>query len=154
MTSDDPTVDDLLAEASTLVFKSFDEDQAWQLGSHLVACARRESLGVVINIRTANRTLFHASTPGAAALNDNWARRKSNAALMFAEASLLIGTRNRARGQNLEDQGLDLTDYADHGGAVPICVAGVGMVAVVTVSGLPQREDHAMVVAAIRHILL
>ena len=154
MTSDDPTVDDLQAEASALVFKAFDEDQAWQLGSHLVACARRDTLGVVINIRTANRTLFHASTPGSAALNDNWARRKSNAALMFAEASLLIGTRNRLKGQTLVEQGLDLADYADLGGSVPICVAGVGMVAVVTVSGLPEREDHAMVVAAIRHMLL
>jgi uncharacterized protein (UPF0303 family) len=29
-------------------------------------------------------------------------------------------------------------------------VAGAGVVAVVTVSGLPQLEDHAMVVAAMR----
>lgn len=153
MTAPDQTVDDLLAEAATLTFPDFTEDQAWRLGNILIARAQHDKLGVVINIRTANRTLFHAATPGAAALNDNWARRKSNAALMFAEASLLIGTRNRARVQTLADQGLPEADYADHGGAVPIVVQGVGMVAVVTVSGLPQREDHAMAVAAIRQML-
>ena len=153
MTTNDPSVDDLQGEAMSLILPAFDEIQAWRLGNLLMARAHQDKLGVVINIRTANRTLFHAATPGAAALNDNWARRKSNAALMFAEASLLIGTRNRAKAQTLADQGLDEADYADHGGAVPICVTGVGMVAVVTVSGLPQREDHAMVVAAIRDML-
>ena len=146
----DPTVDDLLVEAALLILPAFDENLAWVLGHALVILAQRDNLGVVINIRTPNRTLFHAATPGSAALNDNWARRKSNAALMFAEASLLVGTRNRAKAQTLADQGLDEADYADHGGAVPICVTGVGMVAVVTVSGLPQREDHAMVVTALR----
>ena len=153
MASVDPTVDDLRAEATSLIFPAFDESLAWRLGNHLMEIAQRDKLGVVINIRTANRTLFHAATPGAVALNDNWARRKSNTALMFAEASLLVGTRNRANAQTLADHGLNPADYADHGGAVPICVAGVGMVAVVTVSGLPQREDHALVVAALRALL-
>ena len=89
-------VDDLLAEAATLIFPHFNEDQAWQMGTMLVAMAQARNLGVVINIRTANRTLFHASLPGSAALNDNWARRKSNTCLMFAESSLLVGARNRA----------------------------------------------------------
>ena len=142
-------VDDLLAEAATLIFPHFNEDQAWLLGTMLVAMAQARNLGVVINIRTANRTLFHASLPGSAALNDNWARRKSNTCMMFAESSLLVGARNRAKGQTLADAGLDQADYADHGGAVPICVTGVGMVAVVTVSGLPQRDDHALVVEGI-----
>jgi uncharacterized protein (UPF0303 family) len=42
--------------------------------------------------------------------------------------------------------GLPLRDYADHGGSFPISVKGVGCVGAVTVSGLPQREDHALVV--------
>ncbi len=153
MTKPDQTVDDFLAEAATLIFTAFDETRAWELGTVLMAQAQRDNLGVVINIRTANRVLFHASTPGAAPLNDMWARRKSNVALMFAQSSMLVGTRNRAKDQTLADQGLDPADFADHGGAVPIVVAGTGMVAVVTVSGLPQREDHAMVVAAIRQVL-
>ena len=147
------TLTELLAEQAELIFPRFAEAEAWALGSALVARASAGALPVVINIRTANRTLFHASLPGSAALNDLWALRKSNAALMHGEASLLVGERHRAKGVDLGTSGLDRALYADHGGAVPIVVAGVGVVAVATVSGLPQLEDHALVVRAIREML-
>jgi len=105
---------------------------------------------VVVNIRTADRTLFHAGLPGSAPLNDLWARRKSNTALMFQLPSLLVALRNKAKDEPLERHGLAPADYADSGGAVPIRVRNVGVVAVATVSGLPQVEDHKLVVRAIR----
>lgn len=147
------TADMLMAEAKRLILAEFDEGTAILLGTQLMSFARAEELPVVINIRTADRTLFHAALPGSAPLNDNWARRKSNVALMFQKSSLLVGTENRAKGSSLANDGLPDADYADHGGAVPICVKGVGMVAVATVSGLPQREDHALVVRGIEALL-
>jgi len=144
---------DLEAEAAELVFPAFDEAAAVRLGLHLLDLARAESLPVVIDIRTPDRTLFHAALPGSAPLNDLWARRKSNTALKFHEASLLVGTRHRERGESLAKHGLDTADHADHGGAVPIRVRAVGVVAVATVSGLPQVEDHRLVVRAIRALL-
>jgi uncharacterized protein (UPF0303 family) len=143
-------IKELEAEAAELVLPAFDEATALTLGQHLVDLARAEGLPVVIDIRTADRTLFHAGLPGSAPLNDLWARRKSNTALKFHEASLLVGTRHREKGETLAKHGLDLADHADHGGAVPIRVRGVGVVAVATVSGLPQVEDHRLVVRAIR----
>ncbi|MDZ7904976.1 MAG: heme-binding protein [Cypionkella sp.] len=53
----------------------------------------------------------------------------------------------------LARHGLIEADYADAGGAVPVQVAGVGVVAVVTVSGLPQLDDHALVISAMRDYL-
>ncbi len=144
---------DLEAEAAELVFPAFDEAAAVRLGLHLLDLARAESLPVVIDIRTPDRTLFHAALPGSAPLNDLWARRKSSTALKFHEASLLVGTRHRERGESLAKHGLDTADHADHGGAVPIRVRAVGVVAVATVSGLPQVEDHRLVVRAIRALL-
>lgn len=143
----------LEAEAARLNFRSFTDETALALGETLVQMARQDRLPVVINIRTANRTLFHAALPGSAANNDNWARRKSNTALMFGAASLLVGTRHREKGETLAKHGLDTADYADHGGAVPVVVAGVGMVAVATVSGLPQVEDHRLVVRALEAMI-
>lgn len=149
------TVAILTAEAARLILPKFNEDTALTLGQILVGFARAENLPVVINIRSADRTLFHAALPGAAPLNDHWARRKSNVALMFQKSSLLVGILLQERSSSLADNGLSEADYADHGGAVPICVLGVGMVAVATVSGLPSRDDHALVVrgleALIRH---
>ncbi|AZL57481.1 heme-degrading domain-containing protein [Tabrizicola piscis] len=144
---------DLETEAATLVLPGFDETTALRLGRILTDLALAEALPVVIDIRTPDRTLFHAGLPGSAPLNDLWARRKSNTALRFHEASLLVGTKHREKGETLAKHGLDLADYADHGGAVPIRVAGVGVVAVATVSGLPQVEDHRLVVRGIRALM-
>lgn len=146
-------IEDLEAEAATLVLGSFDETSALRLGQILVDLALAEDLPVVIDIRTADRTLFHAGLPGSAPLNDVWARRKSNTALRFHESSLLVGSRHRAKGESLAKHGLDTADFADHGGAVPIRVRGTGVVAVATVSGLPQIEDHKLVVTGIRMVL-
>ena len=141
----------LQAQAAQLILPVFDERTAWQLGTALVTIAQAENLPIVINIRTLNRTLFHAALPGSAPLNDNWARRKSNTALLFAEPSFLVGTRNREKGETLARHGLDPADYADNGGAVPL-VTPSGVAAVCTVSGLPQADDHALVVRAILQI--
>ena len=141
---------ELEAEAADLILPEFTEASALRLGQILVDLAQPAGLPVVINIRTADRVLFHAALPGSTPLNDLWARRKSNTALMFQLPSLLVAARNKARDEPLERHGLSSADYADSGGAVPIRVRGAGMVAVATVSGLPQVEDHKLVVRGIR----
>jgi uncharacterized protein (UPF0303 family) len=125
----------------------FSDADAWQLGNILVDLGT--SLPIVISIRTPNRTLFHAALPGSQALNDRWALRKSNLCLLFGEPSFLIGLRNKEKGETLARHGLGPDDYADAGGSVPIVVGGL-TVAAVTVSGLPQAEDHALVIRALQ----
>jgi len=144
---------DLVDEEARLIFGRFDEDTALQLGIALVELAWAGALPVVINIRTPDRTLFHAALPGSSPDNEDWARRKSATALQFHKSSLRVGMELRAKDRSLAYQGLDAADFADHGGAVPVRVAGVGVVAVATVSGLPQRDDHALVVKAMDQML-
>jgi uncharacterized protein (UPF0303 family) len=146
-------IETLEHEERRLVLPRFTEADALSLGDILTSLARAENHPVVIDIRTPDRTLFHAALPGSAPLNDLWARRKSNTALLFQTASLLVGTRNRAKNETLARHGLDPADYADNGGAVPIRVAHAGVVAVVTVSGLPQVEDHKLVIRALEALL-
>lgn len=141
---------ELEAEFARLELERFDEARALRLGQILVDMALAGKMPVVVDIRTADRTLFHAALPGSAPLNDLWARRKSNVALVFHLPSLLVGQRNREKDESLDRHGLPAEDYADHGGAVPIRVTGAGVVAVATVSGLPQVEDHRLVIRAIR----
>jgi uncharacterized protein (UPF0303 family) len=138
-------------EAAHLILPRFDEAVALQLGRILTEIAAGKP--VVINIRNAHRCFFHAALPGSQANNDNWARRKSNVALMMGAASMLVTLRYRDRQRTLASDGLAEADYALSGGAVPVRVAGTGMVAVATVSGLPETEDHALVVQALESLM-
>lgn len=141
----------LSTEFAGLVLDSFDETRALALGQAILRHAA--GLPVVVNIRSAQRTFFHAALPGSAPLNDLWARRKSATALMFQQPSLLVTRRLALKGGSLADHGLDSADYAASGGAVPVMVRETGLVAVATVSGLPEAEDHALVVAGLREIM-
>lgn len=133
------------------VFQHFSEDEAFDLGCMTMAIARAQHAPVVVDIRTPNRVLFHAALQGSAADNDEWVRRKSNITLRFNQSSLLYGQllAEKQRGVGPEI-GLDLKDYAAHGGSFPIRFSSGGLVvAALTVSGLPQRDDHRMAVEAI-----
>lgn len=139
-------------EFATLALPRFDEETAVLLGQTLLEMARAMAAPVVVDIRTADRVLFHAALPGSAPLNDLWVARKAATALLFQLPSLLVGARNREKGETLAKHGLSTETHADHGGAVPICVAGVGVVACVTVSGLPQVDDHRLAVRGIEAV--
>lgn len=147
------TIESLKAELAPLVLPQFDETTAFHLGAILVRLAQQAQAPVVINIRNGTRTFFHAALPGSSAINDNWARRKGNLALVNGRASMAVALKMRARGRTLAEEGLSEADHAVSGGAVPLVVQGAGMVAVCTVSGLPETEDHALVVAGLKALL-
>jgi uncharacterized protein (UPF0303 family) len=68
----------------------------------------------------------------------------------FHCSSYAVGLKLKVNNETLtEQQGLPLADYATHGGSFPLIVAGAGVVGSVTVSGLPQRDDHELVVEAL-----
>lgn len=137
-----------------LVFDRFDEETAFEIGCALVERARMDKAPVVIDIRTADRTLFHVALPGASPDNDHWARRKSNVTLRYHKASLRVGETNRVKGRSLSAEfGIDPLEFADHGGSFPVRVAGTGVIAAITVSGLKSEEDHAMIVEALETYL-
>jgi uncharacterized protein (UPF0303 family) len=144
----------LLDDEARLQFQRFTNDDAIELGLALVATARAEHANVTIDIRRGGQQLFHAALEGTATDNDHWVVRKANVVDRFGHSSLYIGTLCRSRGQSVGDAFLvDERQYAAHGGAFPIIVEGVGVVGTATVSGLPQREDHRMVVSTIERFL-
>ncbi|HEX3589109.1 MAG TPA: heme-degrading domain-containing protein [Pseudonocardiaceae bacterium] len=136
----------LEAQEERLVFERFDNDDAWRLGSAMVAEATQRRLPVTVDIRRHGHQLFHAALPGTTPDNDAWIDRKVNVVNRFAAASYLVGRRLEASGTTLDEAlGVDPLRYAAHGGAFPIRIRDVGMVGTITVSGLPQADDHAFV---------
>jgi uncharacterized protein (UPF0303 family) len=129
-----------------LVFTRFDNADAWRLGSAMVRAAIEQMLPVTVDIRRHGQQLFHAALPGTTAENDSWIERKVNVVNRFGEASYLVGRRLAVRGTALDEAlGVEPRLFAAHGGAFPIRITGVGVVGTVTVSGLPQADDHAFV---------
>jgi uncharacterized protein (UPF0303 family) len=146
-----PTVAELAAQEAELQLDRFDNDDAWRLGVALVDEARRRDLSVVVDISRGGQQLFHAALPGTAPDNDAWVARKSRVVTRFGHSSLYMGQVCRDGGTTLaEKYGLPAAEYAAHGGAFPLIVRDVGPVGVVTVSGLPQVEDHRLVVSVLR----
>ena len=145
---------ELEAQEARLVFARFDNDDAWALGSLLVTTARERSLGITADIRRGGQQLFHAALPGTAPDNDRWIERKIRVVERLHASSYLVGRRLAAKGATFDAAyGVDPAEYATHGGAFPIRVRDVGVVGVVTVSGLPQAEDHALVVEVLERFL-
>jgi uncharacterized protein (UPF0303 family) len=130
-----------------LQFAHFDNDDAWALGVRFVEVAQLRGLPIVIDIRRFGQQLFHAALPGTTAENDSWVERKIRVVNRFSDSSYLVGRRLAASGAVLDQNlGVDPIDFAAHGGSFPITIVGVGVVGTVTVSGLPQADDHALVV--------
>jgi uncharacterized protein (UPF0303 family) len=137
-----------------LTFPRFDNADAWALGCLLVDLAIGRDLPIAVDIRRGGQQLFHAGLPGSTADNDAWIRRKVRVVERYGASSYVVGRRLAAQGQELgAAMGVDPADYAAHGGAFPVRVPHVGVVGVVTVSGLPQADDHALVVEAIEAYL-
>ncbi|MET8246193.1 heme-degrading domain-containing protein [Streptomyces sp. NPDC005202] len=149
-----PSVEELEAQERRLVFRQFTYDDAWALGSLLVELARERQAPVAIDIHRAGQQLFHAALPGSTPDNDAWIARKRRVVERYGSSSYLVGARFRAKGTTFEESSrLDPDVYAAHGGSFPVNVEGVGVIGAVTVSGLPQLEDHRFVVEALEQFL-
>jgi uncharacterized protein (UPF0303 family) len=115
-----------------LVFKEFDERTARALGNLVMEHAGHEP--VIVDIRRGDDLLYFGANPGTSPANADWARRKRN----------LV---------NIDLMALDRRDHTPHGGCFPIRVAGAGIVGTITVSGLPQRDDHKLATDCIAELL-
>jgi len=126
---------------------------AWELGTRLKSMAEERGLSLVIDVRRFNQPLFYAALEGTTPDNPEWVRRKSNVVARYHRSSYGMGLNLKMRGQTLEERGHSAADFAAHGGSFPLHVEGAGIVGSVTVSGLPQRADHELVVEALCSML-
>ncbi|TQL48116.1 uncharacterized protein (UPF0303 family) [Homoserinimonas aerilata] len=144
---------EVVAQEERLTLTRFDNDDAWRLGSILVELARQRKLPVTLDITRNGQQLFRAVLPGAIADQSDWIARKNRTVTRFEVSSYLVGLRFAASGRSFDDEPhLDSALYAAHGGAFPIRIANVGVVGTVTVSGLPQADDHALAVEALEQL--
>jgi uncharacterized protein (UPF0303 family) len=137
-----------------LQFTEFNARVAWELGTALRTAALLRGAAIAIDIQLHGQLLFACGMPGTTPDNWEWIRRKRNVVMRYHRSSYAIGLKHERAGSTLEGStGLDLRDYSTHGGGFPILLAGTGCVGTITVSGLPQREDHSLVVRVVAEYL-
>src|SRR5512136_2307490 len=137
-----------------LRFSSFDAATAWTVGTRLRAAAEARGVAVAIDIQVNGYPLFFTAMPGTTPDNIDWIRRKRNVVQRYHRSSYAVGLHLRQQGTTLTEQvGVDSRDYAPHGGCFPIKLHGTGCIGTITVSGLPQRADHELIVEVLAELL-
>jgi uncharacterized protein (UPF0303 family) len=154
MTDLDILLAELQAQEKKLVFTSFTNEDALKIGMILIERAKREKKVIAINIECNNQLLFHYAFEGTTLDNEEWIRRKKATVYRFNISSYHMGVYLKKIDSTLEEKFyVDSFDYADHGGAFPVHVKNVGLIGVITVSGMAQQNDHEWVVSAIKELI-
>jgi uncharacterized protein (UPF0303 family) len=140
----------IATQEARLQFASFDAAAAWRLGVRLREAAIARAAAVTLDIWLGAQQLFFNAMPGTTPDNAEWARRKRNVVLRFHRSSYAVGLDLVRRQTTLRERyGLEERDHAAHGGCFPLLLRGTGCVGSIAVSGLPQREDHELIVAVL-----
>ena len=148
--TDAEIVELVAAQEQRLVFDAFPISLAHDIGQKLVETAKAQKAPVVIDLTRSGQCLFHCALDGATPDNAVWVLRKNRVVQRFHRSSLYMGALCRTKGCSLEEKFLlPQNAFAAHGGAFPITLRDSGVIGSVTVSGLPQIEDHDMVVSAL-----
>jgi uncharacterized protein (UPF0303 family) len=138
---------ELNRQEEEIQFHCFSNKTALEVGLLLVEEAKNIGKSITVDISRNGQCLFHHAMEGTTIDNAEWIRRKNNVVTRFGHSSYHVGTQLRSQGKTMEEKyGISSSEYAAHGGAFPLIIKGVGPVGTITVSGLPQKEDHELVV--------
>jgi uncharacterized protein (UPF0303 family) len=144
----------LLHQEEVLQFSEFTNETAFAVGMRLVEAARQGHKAITVDVCRNGQQLFHCALPGTSADNDEWIKRKNRVVNRFGHSSFYMGNLYKSKNTTIQDSALlDHHEYAPHGGAFPVIVKQVGVIGTVTVSGLPQQEDHELVTRVLAEYL-
>lgn len=137
-------------EETRIRFDKFDHDLAWRIGVALHEEAQTRGVAVTIDIRAFGQQIFHLAMAGTAPDNDRWIEGKIRVVERFHKSSLRVGRELAAEGKGVADRFfVDPFEFRPFGGCFPVRLRDGGVVGTVTVSGLTQEEDHALVVSVL-----
>jgi len=141
-------------QENMLQFPHFNRQDAWDMGHVFADIIREKQLPMPVCIRLlSGLIIFQWAGEGANPDNEYWMIRKFRVVRDLEHSSLLCAASFKKKGETAEGRGLDPHRYAVVGGGFPIRIKGSCLAGVVTVSGLPQFEDHRLLVEGISSYL-
>lgn len=146
-------IERLALQEEQLQFTAFDANTALDVGLRLKMLIEARGKQAAIEVQVAGQRLFFYSMQGATPANANWVRRKCNTVMHFLKSSYAVSQAMQANGFALSRYGLEGDDYVWAGGGFPIRLRGTGVIGAIAVSGLPEREDHGVIVEVLTSLL-
>lgn len=151
-----PDTPELLADVSELEqqlrelrFSTLTHEDALALGMDLASRAEERQWPLAVSVFLGDQHVFRYACPGTSAENDDWIERKRKTVYRFQEPSFLVGQRFISEGKDFfVETGLS-DEFAAHGGGFPLFLGDTFAGAVIA-SGVPQQDDHAIVIEALR----
>lgn len=141
-------------QEAQLVFDGFDEDIAYEIGTHIREMGKGIGKGLVAGVFLWDRTLFWGATAGSTSTNWSWATRKVGLVKVMFKSSYRVVLERGDKPRLLEPQwGMEPAEYALAGGAFPVRLKTAGIIGAVVVSGLHERDDHEFARSAIARSL-
>lgn len=154
MTESTPSLAALAEEQKSLELATFNHELAWELGKRIRQTAYEGKLPVAIEVRHGMDVIFATLVGKATIDNFDWTRRKCAAVHRFHRSSLQLRLEAEEGGYDFNQKfKLPPADYVASGGGVPLILKGGTLIGAVAVSGLPNVEDHNLVVAVLKDML-
>lgn len=143
-----------LEQEAELQFPCFSNQMGLELGLTLVEQCKETGAAMTIDIMKCGQQVFHYSCDGTLPDNDEWVKGKIKVVDRLHHSSFYVRCYLEEEGKGIEDRyHISSFEYRPYGGCFPLIVKNVGVIGTITVSGLPQEEDHAFVVRGIRTYL-
>lgn len=143
----DERIERYVREEQELRFEVFDNHTAWEIGCAIVEKAMKEDLVIATSIRIGDFEVFKYGVLGTNAENDNWMSRKVNTVNHLQISSIHAAAILEKENQTMETYyNFNRENYVCCGGGFPVKLKSGELIGTIAVSGLPDYEDHQVIV--------
>lgn len=137
-----------------LLFTTFTNEDALNLGMTLIDIAKENNKSVAIHIERNRVPLFTHLMEGTSEENVFWLNRKKRIVVHYNRSSHFIDARFKEQGTTHNESSLlSSSDYQAVGGSFPIRVKSIGVIGSVTVAGLTPQLEHDYAVEGVKRFL-
>ncbi len=144
----------LSMQEEILQFEHFTNEDALELGAHMLSEAKRNGYKIAICIRRSNGAdVYQAMMDGTTLEHIETIDRRYNTCIRCERSSLAYLMRLRQDDEEVSDKYLSESEYACEGGAFPIRIEEAGVIGAIVVAGANHVKDHDFIVRSLSKYL-